>query len=886
MQASVKPSPAARRRRHQAGCVCVLALGALTAACDSPPPSAAKPHAAQSVAVPVPVDSQLASARIDLAQLGLSGNAPDEALALLVSALEADPQSAEARTLTGEVLAKTRWHLPELTLDHHQPIDRIDYAAPSSLWVCLSGASNTTVRWDLESPRIASVLFPIPAEGTRSLVFSPTRQAVVIERAGVTLLCNAQSLKPIRDLGPLPDFVTPSAVIVFSADGLLLAHPAFAAENDHALVWHLRDSSTGEIIRSSKPAIPERPRPLAAFLDRRALHVLHTDGSLMEMPVSPVEAVRTPAPEAPVSLLHAQFAANGGSALTLKEMGPHRLPEPFFMSFGGEADPSLEPASLLEHYPWNRHPGLWTGLLRDPQRGALEVDDRTARVLTGKHAPVHTRSAITAVAASGDRMIVGEQNGTLTVHRTLPVPLEITDPPASRSPDDDSLAALRQLTQALAGCTYDATRRSYVRYTTEQRIQAFHTCDFTALARVFPTLDFSPLVTAVQSLNPTTTTPESLLPLTDRLARSTMPPADLSYQENIRKAFSDEGTPAILDAIKAAGGKGPAAAMALELALASTHPDWIEACLTQAADLPPLLRRIAVSRAAWLQERKADALTDWPEVFPDLQQVRLREDWDGWEQADFSQALAKLSLCLGEELANIEVPPNSTPEQRTAVAARLNDPATMKAVGRARFAKACLKAALALAAFKDETATTLELAARARDLGEDPAPCLRAEAISLTALGDYQKAHDRWITLITEHPVASQLPGDYAEAAYTSFENADPRQAMAVLTTGLHRFPNDGNFALRAGWVALLTGNSERAYRFLLTGRQIGFPPEKLENATALLAIAAEQTGAAEDAAAYYQDLILLDPAWANPETLESLEWPEELKASLRQLVW
>ncbi len=87
-------------------------------------------------------------------------------------------------------------------------------------------------------------------------------------------------------------------------------------------------------------------------------------------------------------------------------------------------------------------------------------------------------------------------------------------------------------------------------------------------------------------------------------------------------------------------------------------------------------------------------------------------------------------------------------------------------------------------------------------------------------------------------------------------------------------------------WVALLTGNAERAYRFLLTGRQIGYPAEKLENALALLAISAQQTGAFEDATVFYQDLIRLDPAWEDPKTLESLEWPEELKASLRQLVW
>jgi hypothetical protein len=101
----------------------------------------------------------------------------------------------------------------------------------------------------------------------------------------------------------------------------------------------------------------------------------------------------------------------------------------------------------------------------------------------------------------------------------------------------------------------------------------------------------------------------------------------------------------------------------------------------------------------------------------------------------------------------------------------------------------------------------------------------------------------------------------------------------------MHRFPQDGNFALRAGWVALLTGNSERAYRFLREGQRIGFPAEKLENATALLVIAAAQTGANDDAAVYFQDLLRIDPAWADYATLDTLEWPEELKAVLGQFM-
>ncbi|MBC8127180.1 MAG: hypothetical protein H8M99_08570, partial [Gloeobacteraceae cyanobacterium ES-bin-144] len=50
------------------------------------------------------------------------------------------------------------------------------------------------------------------------------------------------------------------------------------------------------------------------------------------------------------------------------------------------------------------------------------------------------------------------------------------------------------------------------------------------------------------------------------------------------------------------------------------------------------------------------------------------------------------------------------------------------------------------------------------------------------------------------------------------------------------------------------------------------------------LAIAAAQTGAYEDADAYYQDLIRLDPAWSDPGTPDTLAWPDELKETLKQL--
>jgi len=866
--------------------------------------------------------SELAAARVDLAKAALVRNAPDDALPLLVAALEADSSCEEARAMAVDILMKTRWHMPDATFDHHLSVESVNFTAPSSLWVGLSGETTTVVRWNLSAPRIEAVLFPVKTPEIRSMVFDQMHKTVVIERAGITLLCDALTLKPIRDLGPLPDFLTPSSVVVFSAEGLLLAHPAFVSESNHALVWHLRDAATGEILRTSEPITPDKPRPLAAFLDRKKLRVLQADGGLLEMPVSPVEAVTSTPPKELVSLRHARVSVNGGSAMVLKDLGPHHAPELTTLSFDGTVAENPALVSLLESSPWNLHPGIWSGMLREAGNPPLFFADPTTCQLPTPHAPIHTLSTITALTVCDDRVITGESNGAVTIYQTLPMPVQTGKTRKPGTLDSKAVSAFANLAFFLAGTHYDPASRLITRCDDARRIRVDKPCDLDFLTSIFPELDFSALVAHMECKK---ADPELLIPLWDRLARADAsgaswpvllslskdlegnawhqkiaaavaartagdsfdPEASTWYApHSIEKTFADGDDHVIEAAIESAGNQGPSAAKVFELVLASTHPEWIDAFLAKASGLPPLLRQLAISRIAWLQDRRADALLGWPEVFPDFQQVREREDWDGWEQADFSQAYEKLRLCLEEELNALVLPANSTPEQRKAVAAHLADPATIKAVGHARFARACIKAAFAFSAFKEYKETTFKLASIARDLGEAPEPCLRAEAMALTALGDYKHAHERWITLITERPVNTQEPGDYAEAAYTAFENSNPQQAMAILTTGLHRFPNDANFALRAGWVALLTGNAERAYRFLLTGRQIGYPKEKLENATALLAIAASQTSAVEDAVAFYQDLIDLDPAWKKTETLETLDWPEELKASLRQLAW
>lgn len=891
-----------------------LAAALALSACKPPPETTKSPPPP----APIPRESapelasRLAGAWIDAAKAKLTQLRPDEALGLLVAALRADPASEEARNLAATILAETSWNFPVLTWDYQLPVQQIALHG-TDLWVSLGGTANTTVRWDLNTLEISSLLFPTDSSETRSLTFDNHHRWAVIERGGVTLLCDARTLKPIRDLGKLPEFLTPAAVVTFSSDSLLLAQPTSDAIDPTRIIWHLRDAATGEIIRSSEPASGE-PAPVAAQLDRQRLRVLRTDGSLFEMPVSPIEETRVTPPAAALHLLQAQFSADGNSALTLQELAPHEPPVRRMIAFGTGAQNAIDPNVLMTQFPWSRQPSVWSGLMSGPEAAPFSVNGNLLKLTAGGQAPIATASAISAATFDAAHSITAEENGFVTFHRWLPLPTAHDNTAPGELRGAAQLAALEALTTAVTGLRYDEKERAFASIPADKRAEMMAACDLTALRDVFPNLDFQPLADALKSMPRRSAAPEVFQPLWDRLARADL--GGKSWPALLKFAKDLEGTPwhqqltaavlgqaglaptaklqeifqtgddaAVLAAIQDAGKKGPAAATALALALKSESPAWIAACLAQAEDLPPVLFQLGRSRIAWLEGRKADALSGWPEDFPILADIRSREDWDGWEQADFEPALAEIRQCVTDELAAITLPDDSTPEQRQAVAERLKDPETLATVGKRRFAAACLSAALAFSTHKEDAETTFSLAKSARDLGAPPEPCLRAEALALTALGDYKSAHPRWIELLTEHPVETTIPGDYAEAAYTAFENFDPRQAMEILTTGMHRFPNDANFALRAGWVSLLTGSPDRAYRFLQGGSRIGYPADKLENATALLAISAQQSGAREDAAVYFQDLVKIDEAWADPATLDTLDWPPDLKSVLGQLM-
>jgi tetratricopeptide (TPR) repeat protein len=803
--------------------------------------------------------SELVGTRVETAAAKLKQGRPDEALAMLVAALKADHTAAGARELSEDILRQTVWNIPVIKVSHPMPVDRIEYAAPGTLWASMGGKVNTTVRWNLDNLRIESVLFPLPDARTRSLVRDAAGRRLVVERAGILLLCDARTLKPVKDLGALPDFVTPPSVIVFSDDGLLMAHPAVVPGNGPAISWHLRDAATGEILRTSEPAKDDAIRPLAAFLDRNELRVLHADGGMLEMPVSPVREARITAATKPVKLLHAQFNTDGASALVLVDQGPHEVPKLSSWRDGGMIGETPDWSGMLERFPWNRHPGIWTGLLRECPQTPLTVEGNSLFPRDGMYyAPIHAASAITAVAAGGVLRLVGEDDGALTVYQLLPRPRIIASASRAWKADEQTITALEDLTEFLAGFRQDEASLPHGRMDDAERLRVFGKLDFPALGRLFPKLDFGPIIEVMRGVSLKESSPDATCALTERLARA---------------------DPASPDAASS-----PAARFAL--VLEGTFPEAIRGYLASVTDMPPLLRKLALSRIAWLEDRKADALAGWPDVFPDISELRKREDWDGWEQADFSQALEKLQLCILEEIAALQMPENPTTEQKKKIIKRLMDADTLRAVGPSRLAQASLAAATVLASDKEEAEAALQLAGRALNLGEAAESCMRAEARAYSTLGDYQKSRDRWVLLLTEHPVATHQPGDYSEAAYTAFESADPNQAIEILTTGLHRFPGDAEFALRAGWIALLAGSPDRAGRFILAGREAGLAPEKLEYATALLAIAATQNGSVDDAAVYRNELLRLNPAWGEKATIDVLDWPEEFKAALLPPEW
>jgi tetratricopeptide (TPR) repeat protein len=345
-----------------------------------------------------------------------------------------------------------------------------------------------------------------------------------------------------------------------------------------------------------------------------------------------------------------------------------------------------------------------------------------------------------------------------------------------------------------------------------------------------------------------------------------------AHAQVVRETFAAGDPTAITATIRALPPSGLPTATALFLALKSGKQEFIDQAFDIAEGLPPALLHIRNGRANLTES--------------DFALLREEQDWIGYESPDFSEVIntrweKKVTL-----LAKLQLPENPTETDVRKFLAEVLSPEAGDKLSRDALAEIVLTAAKPLAGNPDLATSALMLTAAAERLGSPRPAVLRNRATAFAALSDFKSAHRDWIDLITNQPEATHLASDYSEASYTAFETGDPRQAIQILNTGLFRFPNDTPFAIRAGWIALLTDHPQEAMICLTRATKLGLPPAEIENTTALLAIAHMQIGDPETATSYLAQLKAISPKWDDPEALEKLPWPEPLKESLSQLIW
>lgn len=707
-------------------------------ACEAPPPPAPPSESSSK--------RELAAAQLTLAEVHLQHQRPAEALAYLDASIRSHP-APEARSLFKKTFNATTFSIPTLQLDHPFPVLHHLHDGGKNLYVALGGEHPTVVRWSLDAtPAPQAILFPQPAPSIQNIALSPTTKHLLVNRGSFTLLCHADSLQPIAELGCIPDHLKPAGCQPFSENGLLLAHPI---RQSGSLVWHIRDTATGESLRSE--SLPLYPKPVSAVFHNTTLQITLEDLQQIQIPLSPLE---------PVSL---------GTAASLPATKASSSP---FVSLG----------STITH-----HHTLAAGSMQ-----LLEP-------LTGLR-----------LNASTQKLAV--------------IPLE---------------ERLKGLSESFGGIPETF------------QVRSAEAAVLSRLASAFP--DEHPVLSA-----------------TDRV-----------HAGIISNTF-EAGDPAAISAvIRAAPSKGLPIATALKLSLQSKNPEFIILALEKAENLPPALQQLAMLRLAQLGKT-----TPSDPRLPELAHERARQDWAGYEAPDFAPILALIRDELSTELGDLTLPENAAPEQVEELLKRFLDPSLLQSLGSRRLAGAAITAARELAKAQAHATYALQFTSLAQRFGGSRAEALRIQALAFTTLADFKNAHRTWLDLITNEDEARHFASDYAEAAHTAFETGAAPQAMEILDTGLFRFPNDTPFAIRAGWIALLTEHPAEAAKYLLHATKLGLPPHEIENTSALLAIAHTQLGDPESAITYMEQLTAINPEWSDPGTIEALTWPEPLKASLRQLVW
>jgi hypothetical protein len=377
-----------------------------------------------------------------------------------------------------------------------------------------------------------------------------------------------------------------------------------------------------------------------------------------------------------------------------------------------------------------------------------------------------------------------------------------------------------------------------------------------------------------ETVNATVPSSSAAAAITQRLALAS--PQDypelyapqLAHAEIIYQTFLSQ-EPSAIQAVIAAAAPGLPASTALYLAIESKNPHFIQSALTQNPKAPPALHALALGK----------------NPLPKIEFLQRTQDWAGYEAPDFSPLFLAANKQASQALAALEITESSSEKEIEELVKNLYAPITLKTLGRAILAEKAIAHAQFLSQKTAHAETAIGLSQLAEHHGANPTACLRARATSLTTLSRFKTAHQIWIDLITYHAEAAHLASDYSEAAHTAFETHNPSQAIEILKTGLFRFPRDTAFAIRAGWIALLSGYTAEARDFLLHATQLGLPPDEIENTTALLLIAHHKLGDTTSALSYLAQLQAISPKWSDPKAIKALAWPADFLKSLRETI-
>lgn len=249
-------------------------LLALLVSCGEETPVSKPPRAPET-------NPSLAAAQIALAQTHFDNGSPLKGIPYLQAALTNQP-SPETRATFEKTLTSTDFSFPDIALHHPFPVLRY-VASENDLFVAIGGDHPTVIRWSIsgEEPTVAAVMFPAKARDITHLSLSPDSRYLLVHRDKTSLLCHAETLKPIAALDPFPEKFDPETCQPFSKNSLLLVSPF--AEVTGNITWRIRDAATGQVLRSE--TIRNLSQPLAANFEGTTLQIITQDGNGIAIPL-------------------------------------------------------------------------------------------------------------------------------------------------------------------------------------------------------------------------------------------------------------------------------------------------------------------------------------------------------------------------------------------------------------------------------------------------------------------------------------------------------------------------------------------------------------------------------------------------------------------------